>query len=39
MFGAIIVKSLQLHLSLIDLNNQVKHIIQKDPYTLDWNVK
>lgn len=39
MFGGIIVKSLQLHISLIDLNNQVKYIVQKDPYTLDQNVK
>lgn len=39
MFGAIIVKSLQLHLSLIDLNNQMKYIVQKYPYTVDQNIK
>ncbi len=39
MLGDLIVESLQKHLFLIDLDNQVKYIILKDSYILNQNVK
>jgi hypothetical protein len=35
MLGNLIIESLQKHLILIDLNNQVKYVVLKDPYILN----
>ncbi len=37
--GDLIVKSVQIHIFLIDLDNQVKYVVLKDPYILNQNVK
>jgi hypothetical protein len=39
MLGDLIVKSLQRHSFLINLNNQVKYVVLKDPHILNQNVK
>jgi hypothetical protein len=33
--GGLIIESLQIHLFLIDLNNQMKYIVLKDPNILN----